>query len=224
MARRKTHIEKILALLGSGKVDLEFVNLPSGVWGGNNYEDEDDEEKDGFVSITISKKLCLNSKVRALVHESLHILYRSRSEKWVRGREDEVYVSLTKIERKKLEAFLKKNQRHFAMRRGEEMLIKVPLITRIIRLLDSDTVTIEIVSKSRLKKHEWGNCNFSKSRIKIWKKLQFEARLFVLIHECLHFLNPSKDEEWARSRTYQVWGFITAEERQKLEDFLRRHS
>lgn len=108
MARRKTHIEKILALLASGKVDLEFANLPPGKWGENDFEDDDEEEKDGFVSITISKKLCLNSKVRALVHETLHILYRSRSEKWVRGREDEVYASLTKIERKKLEKFLRR--------------------------------------------------------------------------------------------------------------------
>lgn len=108
MKKSKTHIMEILALHAGGKILITLENLPAGIWGGNDYDDDGDEDPP---SIMISKKLCLNSKIKTLIHESLHVLYRSGSEKWVRAREEETYRTLSKFNRKKLETLLRKNGR-----------------------------------------------------------------------------------------------------------------
>ena len=96
---------EILALLKSGMVDISLERFPAGVWGGHDFDDDGD---DNFVSIAINHRLCFESKIRVLIHESIHLLRHRRNEKWVRAKEDEIYALLTKAQRKTLEKIVKK--------------------------------------------------------------------------------------------------------------------
>lgn len=101
MTRRKSHIEKILALLERGNLTVELLPahyFQKSIWG---YCHIDDRE------IEIKRTLCINNQIFMLIHECLHLINPKEHENWVRARTPEVYNALTKLQRKKLEAFLR---------------------------------------------------------------------------------------------------------------------
>lgn len=103
MRRPKTHIEKILALLASGKVRITLVwRLPFGIedcWG---YCDEKNDKE-----ILIKRTLCLNSRTLILIHECLHWLYPKRNHGWVIPQTRKIYEGLSCAQREKFSIFFK---------------------------------------------------------------------------------------------------------------------
>lgn len=81
--------KRIIRLIQSGRVTIEKRYLKSGLWGLCDYED-------GI--LFISKPLCETSQVKALIHESLHFLHPSKSERWVRSQERIVFDGLLHAE------------------------------------------------------------------------------------------------------------------------------
>lgn len=94
-------------------------------------------------------------------------------------------------------------------------------IEKIISLLERGQVHIKIVPKTSLPKGTWGTANKIKKKIKILNRLQVNAQVFTLVHECLHILMPKKSEAWVRPRAYHLWGVMSEAQHEKLKDFLR---
>ena len=93
-------IKQILALLDRNKVTVIICPLSqkNRLWGLCDYED-----KELFIHI----RLCERNKVRALIHECVHFLYKSFSEATVLRIEDDVYKNLTASEYERLCAYIK---------------------------------------------------------------------------------------------------------------------
>ena len=94
-------------------------------------------------------------------------------------------------------------------------------IEKIISLLERAQVKIKIVPKTSLPKGAWGTAHKIKNKIKILDKLQINAQVFTLVHECLHILKPEKSEAWIRPRAYRLWGVMSEIQHEKLKGFLR---
>lgn len=105
MTRRKTHIEKILALLDSEKMPVKLVwRMPKEYkecWGVHIALGRKAE-------VLIKQSLCKNTKVRVLIHECLHHLYPQKKHSWIWSQTDKIQSTLTDDERKKLETFLRR--------------------------------------------------------------------------------------------------------------------
>lgn len=95
-------------------------------------------------------------------------------------------------------------------------------IERVLTLLEGKNLRVKLVPKRP--KGKWGLCDKKKREIKICKKLDVRTRVFVLIRECLSLLHPKKDGKWIKAKAYSARGFLTAEEYQKIENFLERLS
>lgn len=115
MTRRRSDIEKILTILEGGRTEVKLVPpsaLPPNAWGlftcieGHNVENMKCECENKLIQV--NKTINMNNKVSILIHECLHIVYRKHHENWIRARTDEVCLALTKQERRKLEAFLRR--------------------------------------------------------------------------------------------------------------------
>lgn len=90
---------------------------------------------------------------------------------------------------------------------------------RSIRLLQSGRVTIE---KRYLKSGLWGLCDHEDGILFIGKHLCETSQVKALIHESLHFLNPSKSERWVRSQERTVFDGLLHAEFLELVRILRR--
>ena len=130
MTRRKTHIEKILALLASGKVRITLVwRLPFGLedcWG---YCDEKNDEE-----ILVKRTLCLNSRILILIHECLHWLYPEKNHSWVIPQTRKIYESLSTTQRERFSFFFDKlenaQQREMLVQKKNEARCRKKLLKK----------------------------------------------------------------------------------------------
>lgn len=102
------------------------------------------------------------------------------------------------------------------------MASKKNRIKKIITLLKKGKLHVKLVPERALPKGTWGTCSFKNKKIKVWKKLTTRGKIYVLIHECTHFLKPKKSERWVRKCGKKIFDQLTELDREELESFLRR--
>lgn len=90
---------------------------------------------------------------------------------------------------------------------------------RIIRLLKSGRVTIK--KRRRLDDGLWGLCDRAYCILFIYRRLCEKTQVRVLIHESLHFLNPSEKEAWVRNQEEIVFNGLLPEEFSELIQILK---
>lgn len=81
------------------------------------------------------------------------------------------------------------------------------MITRIIALLKSGRVQV-------VQEHipDWGYCDYEERILTVRKTLCRKNKAKTLIHECVHFLNPSFAEDTVLLIERDLWKHITLEE------------
>lgn len=92
-------------------------------------------------------------------------------------------------------------------------------IERIIKLLSEKKATVSLTT---LTGGLWGMCDFQDRELFIKKTLRIESQIKVLIHECLHLLNPSKSEKWVLKTEAYVYDNLVKSEHRYLKNYLRR--
>ena len=91
------------------------------------------------------------------------------------------------------------------------------LISHVIRLLNSNRVEVKIVHLKGL----WGLCDYEDSELFVRKGMTTNNQITTLIHECLHFLNPSWGERLVLQAEKRVYDSLTHKEKEFLEDFIK---
>lgn len=102
------------------------------------------------------------------------------------------------------------------------MSSKKDRIKKIIAMLEKGKLHVKLVREHTLPKGTWGTCSYKNKKIKVWKKLTTRGKVYVLIHECIHFLKPKKSEKWVRKCGKKIFDELTELEREELESYLRR--
>lgn len=102
------------------------------------------------------------------------------------------------------------------------MTRKKTQIEKILSLLERGNLIVDLVPEYYFQKTVWGHCFIKDREIEIKRTLCLNNQIFMLIHECLHLINPQKHENWVRARTPEIYNELTRQQRKKLQSFLRR--
>ena len=91
-------------------------------------------------------------------------------------------------------------------------------INHIIRLLNSNEVDVCFVY---FRDGSWGECDYCNKELLINKRLCTASRVTTLIHECLHFVYSTLNEDEVLIMEKEVYDALTFDEMNFLRDFLR---
>lgn len=90
-------------------------------------------------------------------------------------------------------------------------------IDKILRLIISEKVNVVL---SKLTPHLWGLCDYDKKTLYIRKSLCTRNKITTVIHECLHYLNIKRHENWIRKKEREIFNVLTEREYKALAKFV----